>query len=213
MWTRMAVLLGLAVAVGALPAACNIENCEEGAYCEDHDDDDAQDSACHATCGKLAACGRIDATDRRACMDACLESIWYGEETQDYCECVEDTSCGDLARRCGRPPFAAPVESDAGAPAEDPDPEPVDDGSVADPDPAAPADAGPAPDSGSTPQPAACECDQDCASGESCLDGLCRAHCEVSCDCSRGQICQAGLCVPDDATQDTCGVPACTTPV
>jgi hypothetical protein len=236
MWTRTAALLGLAVAVGALPAACNIENCEEGAYCEDHDDDDddPQESACHTACGRLATCGQIDASDRRACMEACLDSIWYGEETQDYCECVEDTSCADLPRRCGQPPFTKPVPcaqnermngqgecepapaADAGAPAEEPEPEPADDASVADPDPA--------PDSGSAePEPAACECDQDCASGESCLDGVCRVQCEVSCDCSRDQICQEGLCVPaeascasgcgGDATQDSCGAAACAAPV
>jgi hypothetical protein len=214
MWTRMAALLGLAVAVGALPAACNIENCEEGAYCDDDDDDDARGSACHEACGRLATCGRIDASDRRACMEACLDSIWYEEETQDYCECIEHTSCTDLARSCGRPPFATPTE--------EPEPEPADDAGVADPDPTVTPDASQEPDSGSVePEPAACECDQDCASGESCLDGVCRAQCEVSCDCNRDQICQEGLCMPAEsscesgceATQDACGAPACAAPV
>jgi hypothetical protein len=195
MWTRMTALLGLAVAVGALPAACNIENCEEGAYCEDHDDDDDDpaERACHAACGRLATCGRIDASDRGACMEACLDSIWYGEETQDYCECVEATSCTDLPRSCGRPPFVMPVPcaqnermngqgecepapaSDAGAPSEEP--EAADDASVADPEPTVPPDASQEPDSDSAEPGPTCEC----------CDG--------------------------EAPQDACGTPACAAPV
>jgi hypothetical protein len=105
MWTRFAMSFAFATAC-VMAAGCEIENCEEGAICEYGD---SHGSACHAVCRQLAECNQIGDAERGRCTDACLDQRWHDDdELDDYRECSEESSCSELTRECGRPPFIVP---------------------------------------------------------------------------------------------------------
>jgi hypothetical protein len=99
----------MATALGALSSpGCTINNCDEGSICLDQDHDDVSHE-CSRVCQRLADCGRIDQGDHGACVDACTEGFKRDDDAlENYCECVPETSCKELNRECGGPPFTPP---------------------------------------------------------------------------------------------------------
>jgi hypothetical protein len=214
MFNRRVILLCAATAFGAASSSCTITNCEEGAICLDEDDDRAS-HRCVALCRHLVDCGHIDRDQRGACVDACTEGFEHEEDAlEDYCECSAESTCSELSRECGRPPFTlpAPEEEQEQEEEEQEEEEPgadagaQSDGSADGADPET--DGGAAHDSG-TPSipdaaPDACSRDDDCAASEGCLDGTCHARCEASCECRSGDVCESGLCVSPPPASMSC---------
>jgi hypothetical protein len=126
MFNRSVVLVCVVTASGGLSAACDITNCEEGAICLDEHRDSVT-YECAALCQHLVDCGRVARDLRGECIDACLEGFERDEDAmEDYCECSAESSCRELTRECGRPPFTLPPgeqeeepEQDAGRPRPD----------------------------------------------------------------------------------------------
>jgi hypothetical protein len=225
MWTRTAVVLGLAAASAALVTGCTIETCEEGAICEGDGRHSAQ-RECRAACGRLAECGRIDESERWACLDSCLDSLWEDESTEDYCECVEQTSCFDLSRECGRPPFdiSAPAcgedehansrgecVPDEHEPALDASAPPVRDAGAPPPRDAGPADAAPARDAAPAADAApASHADAappvpDATAAADAANDAAPCPCASDQDCPSGQACLDGLCRAQCTVSCECG--------
>ncbi|MFT3921580.1 MAG: hypothetical protein QM778_03500 [Myxococcales bacterium] len=207
---RVLGLLGVMAWLAVASGGCTITNCDEGAICLGDDDVRAR---CRATCERLEDCGELDAYQRAGCIDAC-DDQGDDSRSEDFGECVDETSCGRLVRVCGQPPFAIPVpghgdgDGDGDAPIFECDagsPEPHDSGT---PPPVSDAGKEPSHDAGSDPHPdagsGACQLDGDCADSEGCRDGACHAKCVASCQCRLGDVCEEGLCVSPPPVTMSC---------
>jgi hypothetical protein len=157
-------------------AACEIHNCEEGAWCNDDephgDEPQTQHSECTSYCWRLSVCGAPQGRDLDGCVDSCLARYKrLPSETHRLCACAPESTCSDVTEGRCTDPNAGYGGSPAGVGG-------------------SPAGLGGSP-SGNGGSPPASGGSSPGTGGET--SGI---ECRVACDCPADQNCVNGYCAP-----------------
>lgn len=194
-------------------AGCHIEHNEGGS------DSDGV-SICSSFCDRLLVCGSIDGDQIASCTSRCVDSYRIEEEkrrdkddfdddddkeernaTRDGCSCVLQDVCRPVdAYQCPgapMPPAGQGGSSSQGG---------AGGASQAGAGGTSPAGAGGTSQGGTGGSSQAgagggaggggfvCTVNHDCATGEDCVEGLCKLRCKASCQCHAGEVCVEGYC-------------------
>jgi hypothetical protein len=172
--TIRTILVCVSTAAVALfaAAACEINNCEEGASCDDWRGSDSRRAECTNYCARLSVCGAAQGRDFDECIDACQDRYErLPEETHRLCACADASSCGDVTEgRCSQPSGSGGTCNSCGSGGS-----PTGNGGSSNGSGGSPATGGVGSGTGGDSPGPVCQAACDCPASQNCVAGLCVA--------------------------------------